>query len=349
HRDRALAIHDYQVAGLGSDRLDSNKAYDAIGFGFQTRLLRHSRCRTADVEGPHGELGARFADGLGGDDSGSFAEFDEAARGQVAAVAHDADTAFGFAGKHGTDFYPLDAGGLNRAGEFFRDLLIDVHHHVAVVVFQLFERYAAHNAVAQWLDDFAGFDDTRDVDAVDRAAIVFADDYVLRHIDETTSQVAGVSRLKRCIGQTFTRAVSRDEVLQHGQPFAEVCRDWRLDDFAGRFRHQSTHAGELANLLFRSAGARVGHDVNRVDETFFVALLHLAEHFVRDFLGNAGPDFNDLVVTLAVGDGAVEILLLHLHSLLLAVFHQALLVVRDDHVVDANRQASASGEAEAQV
>ena len=141
----------------------------------------------------------------------------------------------------------------------------------------------------------------------------------------------------------------RDEVFQHGQSFAEVGRDRRLDDFAGRFRHQSTHAGELADLLFRSASAGVGHDVNRVDETFLVALLHLAEHFVGNFFGNAGPDFNDLVVTFAVGDGAVEILLLYLHGLLLAVFHQALFVVRDDHVVDADRQASAGGEAEAQV
>ena len=142
------------------------------------------------MEGTHRELSSGFADGLGGDDSGSFAEFDEAARGQVAAVAHHADSALGFAGQHGTDFYPLDASGLHRSGEFFRDLLVDIDYHVAVVVFQFFERHAAYDAVAQWLDDFAGFDDTRDVDAVDGSAIVFADDYVLRHVNQTTSQVA---------------------------------------------------------------------------------------------------------------------------------------------------------------
>ena len=301
------------------------------------------------MEGTHGELGSGLADGLGSDDSGGFAEFDEAARSQVAAVAHHADTTLGFAGEHGTDFHPLDSGGLNGAGEFFRDLLVDVDDHVAVVVFQFFERDAAHDAVAQWLDDFAGFDDTGDVDAVYRAAVVFADDYVLRHVDQTTSQVAGVGRLESRVGQTFTSAVSRDEVLQHGQSFAEVGRDWRLDDFAGWFGHQSTHAGELADLLFRSAGAGVGHDVNRIDETFLVALLHLAEHFVRNSLGDAGPDFNDLVIAFAVGDGAVEILLLDLYCLLLAVFDQTLFVIGDDHVIDADGKACAGGEAEAQV
>ena len=104
-----------------------------------------------------------------------------------------------------------------------------------------------------------------DVDAVDRAAIVFADDHVLRHVDQAAGQVAGVGGLQRRIGQALARAVRGDEVLQHGEAFAEVRRDRRLDDFARRLGHQAAHAGELANLLFRSASAGVGHDVNRVD------------------------------------------------------------------------------------
>src|ERR1700674_717049 len=216
YRDRALAIHDHQVAGLGFDRLDADKTHGASGFGFQTRLFGNSRCRTADVEGTHGELGSRFTDGLGSDDSGGFAKFHEAARSQVAAVAHNADAALGLASEHGADFHPFDTGSLNRAGKFFRDLLVDVDDHIAVVVLELFERHAAHKAIAQCLDDFAAFDDTRDVDAVHGAAVVFADDYVLGHVDEPTREVAGVGGLERRIGQTFSRAVGRDEILQHG-------------------------------------------------------------------------------------------------------------------------------------
>ena len=42
-------------------------------------------------------------------------------------------------------------------------------------------------------------------------------------------------------------------------------------------------------------------------------------------------------------------MLLNLDGLLFAIFHQALFVVRNDHVVDADGQAGAGGEAESQV
>jgi hypothetical protein len=89
---------------------------------------------------------------------------------------------------------------------------------------------------------------------------------------------------------------------------------------------KSAHAGELADLLFRSASAGIGHDVNRIDETFFVPLLHLAEHFVGNFFRDRRPDFDDLVVAFAVGDGAVQILLLHRDDLLVGVLHQRFLL-----------------------
>ena len=91
-----------------------DEAHRAVVLGFQARLLGDSRCRTTDVEGTHRELGSRFADGLRRDDAGRFAEFDQAAGGQVAAVAHDADAALRFAGQHGADLHPLDTGSLNR-------------------------------------------------------------------------------------------------------------------------------------------------------------------------------------------------------------------------------------------
>jgi hypothetical protein len=83
------------------------------------------RRRAADVEGTHGELRAGFADGLRRDDADRFAALDQTAGGQVAAVAGDANAALRFAGQHGADLDALDAGRLNRRGEFFGDLLID--------------------------------------------------------------------------------------------------------------------------------------------------------------------------------------------------------------------------------
>ena len=58
------------------------------------------------------------------------------------------------------------------------------------------------------------FDDRGDVDAFDGAAVVLADDDVLRHVDQTTGEVAGVSGLECGIGQALTCAVGRDEVLR---------------------------------------------------------------------------------------------------------------------------------------
>jgi hypothetical protein len=118
--------------------------------------------------------------------------------------------------------------------------------------------------------------------------------------------------------------VGGDEVLQHGETFAEVRRDRGLDDFAGRLGHQAAHAGELADLLFGTAGARVGHDVNRIDDAGLVALLHVAEHLVGHLFGDARPDFDDLVVALALGDGAVQVLPLHGDHLVLGIVHHGL-------------------------
>ena len=305
-RDGAVAVHHHQVAFLRAYGDQVDEAHGAVVLGIEARLLADSRGRAADVEGTHGELRSRLADGLRRDDAGGLAQLDQTARRQVAAVAHHADTALGFAGEHRANLHPLDTGGLHRVGQVLRDLLVDVDDDVAFVVLDLLQRNAAHDTVAQRLDDLARLHDGGDVDAIDRSAIVFADDHVLRHVDQTTREVAGVRGLESGIGQAFTRAVRGDEVLQHGQAFAEVRRDRRLDDFARRLGHQAAHAGELADLLLRTASAGVGHDVNRIELAGLVFLLHGFEHLVCHLFGNARPDFDDLVVTFAVGDGAVQ-------------------------------------------
>src|SRR5207244_5540024 len=105
--------------------------------------------------------------------------------------------------------------------------LVDINDDVSVVVLDFFKRHAADDSVTQRLDDFAGFDDALHVDAVYRAAVVFADDDVLRHINQTTGQIAGIGGLQSSVSQTLTRAVGRAEVLQHGPPFADVRPDGR--------------------------------------------------------------------------------------------------------------------------
>jgi hypothetical protein len=48
---------------------------------------------------------------------------------------------------------------------------------------------------------------TADPDALVRAAVLFGDDDILRHVHQAAGQVAGVGRAQRRVGQTLARAV----------------------------------------------------------------------------------------------------------------------------------------------
>ena len=92
-------------------------------------------------------------------------------------------------------------------------------------------------------------------DAGGRAAVVLDDDHVLRDVDQTARQVAGVRGTERRVGQTLAGAVRGDEVLQHRQAFAEGRADRQVDDAAGRVGHQTAHAGHLRDLADVTLGA----------------------------------------------------------------------------------------------
>ncbi len=79
------------------------------------------------------------------------------------------------------------------------------------------------------------------------------------------------------------------------------------------------------------------------------AFLHVVEHFVGDLFRHRRPQLNDLVVALAVGDGAVKVLLLHGETLLFRFAHDRVLRLRDDHVIEADGETAAGGELEAQL
>src|SRR3954452_23444790 len=90
HGDGTGAVHHDEIADLGAHGLESNEADGAVVLGVETRLLADSRCSTTDVEGTHGDLRSRLADGLRRDPAGSFAELDHAAGGEVPPVTGDA-------------------------------------------------------------------------------------------------------------------------------------------------------------------------------------------------------------------------------------------------------------------
>jgi hypothetical protein len=64
-----------------------------------------------------------------------------------------------------------------------------------------------------------------------------------------------------------------------------------------------------------------------------------AEHHAGNLVSGMRPDVDDLVVTLAIGDDALAILLLNLPDLLVSIFELRLFLFRNDHVRNSNRDS----------
>ena len=209
---------------------------------------------------------------------------------------------------------------------------------------------AAEHAVAQALDHLAAFDQGAHVHAVHGRAVVLDHHQVLGHVDQATRQVAGVRGLQRRVRQALAGAVGGDEVLQDVQALAEVRGDRRLDDRAVRLGHQAAHARELADLRRGAARTGVGHHVDGVERLLVdllavavggLLLRELRHHDLADFVAGLAPDVDHLVVALAGGHEARDVLLLDLLDFLLGALDQAVLLLRHQHVVDADRDAGA--------
>ena len=149
-------------------------------------------------------------------------------------------------------------------------------------------------------------------------AVLLADDELLRDVDETTGQVAGVGGAERGVGETLAGTVRRDEVLEHRQALTEVRLDRPRDDLTTRVGHQATHTGDLTHLHDVSSGTRADHHVDRVERRCASIVLHGLRHLV----GGVGPDLDLLLAPLVVGDDAAVVLALDLGGLALELLEE---------------------------
>ncbi|MNI18922.1 hypothetical protein D3C73_723430 [compost metagenome] len=217
------------------------------------------------------------------------------------------------------------------------------------------ESRTSENASADRSNNLTSIDDGSHGEAVFSAAIHEVDDAVLGHVDETTGQVTGVCRLQGGVCQTLTGTVGRVEVLVNGQAFLKVRDDRGLDDFTRRLRHQAAHAAQLAHLVRRTTGTRVGHHVDRVHRLLATGLgvefdsLNAGHHVFSDLFGCLAPGVDDLVVLFALSDQAVIVLLLVFLNESLGITDDLLLGIRDDHVVLAERNAGAASMSKAEL
>src|SRR5262245_44101833 len=192
HGHDQVAAHRDQVAVRISRHvqvLDLDRAFE---IRLDERLLGDLRC-AADVERPHGELRTRLPDRLGGDNAHRLAHIDRRAAREIAPVALAANARLGVAGEHRTDADLLDAGGDDLVDVLLaQDRTVRHKHFVTRRIAHVLSRGAAENAARQRRHHGAGVDDRPHLDAAGRAAILFGDDAVLRHVDETPGQVTGV-------------------------------------------------------------------------------------------------------------------------------------------------------------
>ncbi len=301
----------------------------------------------AGVERAHRQLRARLADRLRGDDSDRVADLRECAGRHRAAVAGLANAALRLALEHRANRHGdrrallvLLGERLDDVGELgASDLGALLGEHASALGLDIERGDAPDETVVA----VAAVLEHGHLDVILGAAVGLADDHVLRDVDQTPRQVARVGGAQRGVGESLSRAVRGDEVLEHRQALHEVGLDRALDDLALRVGHQATHARQLADLLEGPTRTRVGHHEDRVQG------VEVFDHRLGDLVGRRVPLLDDRLVALLLGDQAHVVLVGDLADELLVAFDDRLLLRRHDDVVLGDRDAGLRGVLEAEV
>ena len=259
------------------------------------------------MECTKGKLGTGLTDSLSGDDADRFAFLNHFAGSKVAAVAFGADAVFCLTGENGADFHFLQRGFFDDFADIFGQLLASTDDEFASVgVVDVMDGGTSEQFFTKGDDNVFTFLEGCGGQSAEGTAVFGGNDDIVGHVDETTGEVTSVSSFKSGIGKTFTSTVGRDEVLKHGEAFFKVGDNGVLDDFVAgstsflRFCHQSAHTGELTNLFFTTTGTGIVHHVDGV-EALVVGFELFHEGFGEAVVGS-GPDVDDVVVSLVVGD-----------------------------------------------
>ena len=304
------------------------------------------RGRPSDVEGAHGELGPRLADGLGGDHPDRLAVVHDLAPREVPPVAAGADPEPGLAGDRRPHLDLLDGVVVELVHEALVEQRAGRDDQLLAVVRDapdLDRRHPPEDPLAERLHHVPALDEGGDEEPFLRAAVVLGHHQVLGDVHQPAGQVARVRGLEGGVGEPLARPVGGDEVLEDVEPLAEVRVDRGLDDGAVRLRHQAPHPGELPDLGGRAARPGVRHREDgverRLPDLLALRIAHhlgadLLHHGVRHLVVGLRPDVDHLVVALAVGQEAGPELLLDLLHLPFGPREDVALLLRDLHVLD---------------
>src|SRR5690606_6941279 len=111
------------------------------------------------------------------------------------------------------------------------------------------------------------------------------------------------------VRQPLTGAVRGDEVLEDRQALAVVRLDRPRDDLALGVGHQTTHTGDLTDLVPVTTGTRHDHPQD------VVRLREVLPHDLVDLVGRLGPDVDELRAALLLATPAEVVLALDLLGL----------------------------------
>src|SRR5690606_32614074 len=106
-QDSHVTAHHHEVAIRVANHVAVTQLDGAFIRSFEIRTV-DNLCCPAQVEGTHGELGARLADRLCSDNADRFALVDRSTACEVATIALGANAIAGFAGQGRTDADRLD-------------------------------------------------------------------------------------------------------------------------------------------------------------------------------------------------------------------------------------------------
>ena len=255
------------------DLLEGNLAVDLVDDGHMLGLaaleqLLHAGKTLGDVvgagnaagvEGTHGQLGARLANGLSGDNAHGLAHGDRLAVSQRGAVALAAHAVLGPAVQHRADLDALHAPAGNQLGVVVVHQLILGHQHIAVFVAEILHQITANETLLQRLDGLGTRGNLKDLQALGSAAVVLQNDDLLGDIHQTAGQVTGVGGTQSRIRQALPGASGGNEVFENGQAFTIVSPDGNFNGLAGGVGNVSAHAGQLVQVGDAAAGAGVRH------------------------------------------------------------------------------------------
>ena len=258
-------------------------------------------------------------------------------------------TSIRFTSKYGTNLECLTTDVFNAIGLLLIDDVVDLYDHFAGHwVLHFFTRSTTVDTHWKCCHFFVAVKDRTNSDAVDSTTVALVNDHILRNVYELTSHVTGVSSLKRCIRKSFTRTVSRNEVLKYGKTFTEVRSNWAFDDLTRWLSHQTTHTCELLNLCFVTTSTRVNHHEEWVWQVIAALVLHLTVNRIRDVVRSVSPNIHHLLVAFVVGNHTVAVKLLNLIDFCVCVCEFSWLFFWNHHVNKTNGSTRASrfGESE---